>query len=183
MSALSIAARAWWMLGVVLATATAIPMSAQSASDQTQSAQSTEASADAAIRDLQGQLAARPGWVEGWWKLGTLAYESDRYDVAKPALAKVVAAAPKMGVAWSLLGLSEFELKDYTDALADLEHGNQLGYGGDDEIERVSLYHYALLLIRTGQFESASTLLGKNFGRAPNAQVRFALGLALLRVP
>ncbi len=186
MSTVSIAAVRWLMFGVVFGTALSIPLIGQTDAPQgsTGSAvQSAAGESEAAIRDLQGQLAAQPGWTEGWWKLGTLAYESDQYKVAKPALMKVVAAAPQMGVAWSLLGLSEFEMKEYGEALSHLERANKLGYGGDEEIERVSVYHYALLLIRGGEFDSASALLEKDFGTAPNAQVSFALGLAMLHVP
>ena len=52
------------------------------------------------------------------------------------------------------------------------------------EIAKVADYHLALLLIRSGDFDRATTLLSSEFvhGQVPD-QVKVALGLALLRVP
>ncbi|HUZ03825.1 MAG TPA: tetratricopeptide repeat protein, partial [Acidobacteriaceae bacterium] len=87
------------------------------------------------------------------------------------------------GTAWSLLGLCEFETKDYANSLLALEKGQKLGTQ-DPDVARVATYHLALLLNRDGQFERASTTLIAGFGHNQlPAQVKTALGLALLRVP
>jgi tetratricopeptide (TPR) repeat protein len=136
-----------------------------------------------AIRDYQHVLALRPEWKEGWWNLGALQYSDNRFAEAATTLQHVVEFAPDLGTAWSLLGLSEFEAKDFADALIHLEKAQSLGLKDDVEIERVSSYHLGLLLVRTGKFERASDLLLKTFdGGEMSVQVKFALGLATLRI-
>ncbi len=137
-----------------------------------------------AIRDFQQALALGPDWKEGWWNLGTLQYGANHFADAKATFNKVVEFAPNLGIAWALLGLSEFEIKGYDAALLHLEKAQSLGMKDDAEIERVSVYHLGLLLIQAGDFERASDLLLATFGSgAMTAQVKIALGLATLRVP
>lgn len=138
---------------------------------------------DAAIRDYQRALAIRPNWAEGWWDLGTTEYQANRYADAVSSLRKLTALAPNSAAGWSMFGLSEFETKDYAGSLASLEKAQKLGGISDPEIQRVSIYHLGLLLIRNGEFERATALLRSSFGDAPPQQVKIALGLALLRVP
>ena len=137
-----------------------------------------------ALRDYRRALEQRPNWKEGLWNLGMLEYGSDRFAEAKDTFQKVVGFAPGLGIAWSLLGLSEFETADYDNALAHLEKAQSLGIKNDDEIARVSSYHLGILCIRTGQFERASSLLRGTFGTdMASPQAKIALGLATLRVP
>jgi tetratricopeptide (TPR) repeat protein len=137
-----------------------------------------------AIRDFQQALQLGPDWKEGWWNLGTLQYGANHFADAKATFNKVVEFAPGLGIAWGLLGLSEFEIKEYDAALLHLEKAQSLGMKDDAEIQRVSLYHLGLLLIRAGSFERAADLLLATFGSgAMSAQVKIALGLATLRVP
>lgn len=139
---------------------------------------------DAAIRDYQRALELQPEWKEGLWNLGMLLYSSDRFAEAKANFQKVVEFAPNVGVAWSLLGLSEYETRDYDDALTHLEKAQILGIKDDEEIARVSSYHLGILWIRAGEFERASELLLAAFGTGVvSPQAKIALGLALLRVP
>jgi tetratricopeptide (TPR) repeat protein len=136
-----------------------------------------------AIRDFRRALEQRPDWKEGMWNLGMLEYGSDRFAAAKDTFQKVVDFAPGLGVAWSLLGLSEFETADYDHALAHLERAQSLGIK-DDDIARVSSYHLGILWVRAGQFEPASSLLLATFGAGiASPQAKIALGLAALRVP
>jgi tetratricopeptide (TPR) repeat protein len=137
-----------------------------------------------AIRDYQRALEIRPDWQEGWWFLGALQYDQNHYAEAASSFQKLVQLAPDAGPAWSFLGLCEFETKDYSNALSHLEKAQTLGTGDDQELARVSAYHLALLIIRNGEFEQASTLLASMFGQSKvSEQVKVALGLALLRVP
>ena len=130
-----------------------------------------------AIRDYERAVEIRADWEEGWWYLGTMRYDSDHYAEAIPALQKVVQIDPALGPAWNFLGLCEFETRDYGNALKHLEKGQQLGTGDDPEIARVSRYHLALLLIRSGAFEKASSMIAAAFADQPPAQVKVALGL------
>lgn len=137
-----------------------------------------------AIRDTKRALKLQPSWKEGWWNLGTLQYEANQYQEAARSFEKVTGYAPKMGAAWALLGLCEFELKQYGPAMAHLEKAQALGLGEDAETAQVAGYHLALLLIRDGQFQRASSLLRDSFGTGtPSPQVQLSLGMALLHIP
>jgi tetratricopeptide (TPR) repeat protein len=139
--------------------------------------------APVAIENYRRAVAIRPDWQEGWYYLGTLQYEADRYAEAIPAFQTLVQLAPAIGPAWNFLGLCEFETKDYANALLHLEKGQKLG-GDDPEIARVSRYHLALLLNRNGEFDRATAMLISAFREGPfPAQARLALGLALLHAP
>jgi len=139
---------------------------------------------DAAIRDYQRALELQPEWKEGLWNLGMLQYGGNRFAEAKSTFQRVVEFAPGLGIAWGLLALSEYETRDYDDALVHLEKAQVLGIKDDDEIARVSNYHLGILWIREGEFERASDLLLTTFGAGiVSPQAKIALGLAMLRVP
>src|SRR6202035_1011145 len=93
--------------------------------------------ADEAIRRYGRALETNSGWEEGWWYLGTLLYDADRYSEAIPAFQKLVGLVPNAGPAWNFLGLCEFETKDYANSLAHLEKGLTLGDADDPETARV----------------------------------------------
>jgi tetratricopeptide (TPR) repeat protein len=139
---------------------------------------------DAAIRAYRAALALRPAWDEGWWFLGTILYDTDHFDEAIPALRHVVENHPDAGPAFAFLGLSEFETGDYHGAYSDLQSARQLGFADDPDVEKVALYHLALLLNLHGEFEQASDLLTSTFGPSHfSEQIKVALGLAFLRAP
>src|SRR6266446_3111346 len=49
-------------------------------------------------------LGMRPGWAEGWWSLGTILYEQDKYTEASHAFKRVVSLRPDHGSANVMLG-------------------------------------------------------------------------------
>ena len=136
-----------------------------------------------AVHDYQRAVEIRSDWEEGWWYLGTLQYDADRFAEAITALEKVTQLDPANGPAWNFLGLCEFETHLYETSLLHLQKGQELGTGDDPEISRVARYHLALLLTRNGEFEKASAMLASTFGDQPPAQAKLAFGLILLRVP
>jgi tetratricopeptide (TPR) repeat protein len=139
---------------------------------------------DDAISYYQRALALRPGWEEGWRNLGTLYYTSARYADAVAALKNSVAIDANNGNAWALLGLSEFEIKDYNNSLIHLERGRSIGFAGNAAAVQIAKYHLAILLNRSGDFDRATDLLSTETASGPlNEQVKFALGMALLRIP
>ena len=97
--------------------------------------------------------------MEGWWSLGTLQYDSDRYAEAELAFEKVVALDPKQGTARAMLGLCEFELGQQERALKDIEASKALGVIEDQQLRDVVMYHEAVLLQRAGKFEAAKVAL------------------------
>jgi tetratricopeptide (TPR) repeat protein len=137
-----------------------------------------------AIRLYRQALELQPAWAEGWWYLGTLLYDQNSYAPARDALAKLVQLEPKSpSPAWALLGLSEFETKDYAAALRHLDQ-SFVNEARDNPFARATRYHAALLLTKSGQFEVALKRLAEI--SAPDTEtpdlVR-AIGVAALRVP
>lgn len=115
------------------------------------------------------------------WQLAMQLFSSQRYAEAIPPLKAQIAAHPEMGTAWAMLGLAEFETKDYDNALLHLQKGSTLGLAGSPDSVRLAKYRLALLLIRTSRFDQASTLLVPEAeGNSLSQQIQFALGLALL---
>ena len=140
--------------------------------------------ADEAIQEYRRALDMNPGWEEGWWYLGTLLYDGDRYSEAIPAFQELVNLLPIAGPAWNFLGLCEFEIKNYGNSREHLEKGLALGDADDPETARVAKYHLALLLIRSGESDQAATMLASTVGQGEMpAQIKIALGLAMLHAP
>jgi tetratricopeptide (TPR) repeat protein len=138
---------------------------------------------DDAIKLYQQAVRQKPNWLEGWWSLGTIYYQLDRYSEGRDAFKRLVALEPKGGVGWAFLGLCEFQLKDYANALAHLLRGRELGLGKDSEIASVAFYHTGLLLNRAGQFELAFAVLGQAAKLQRESRAMFeAIGLTLLRL-
>jgi tetratricopeptide (TPR) repeat protein len=137
-----------------------------------------------AIRDYREALELQPDWQEGLWYVGTLEYERDHYAEALPAFQQLTQLAPEAGPAWNFLGLCEYETKDYANALQHLTTGQKLGDADDPEVSRVAKYHLALLLIHSGNFETATAELGPLVAEGQSStQVKIALALATLRAP
>ena len=139
---------------------------------------------DEAIKLYQQALRQKPNWVEGWWSLGTIFYQLDRYSEGRTAFQKLVALEPKGGVGWAFLGLCEFQLKDYPNALLHLERGRASGLGGNPEIATVAKYHAGILLNRFEQFELAFVVLAETAkSQSENPTILEAFGMTMLRLP
>jgi tetratricopeptide (TPR) repeat protein len=117
------------------------------------------------------------------WARATQAYSTAQYAQAAAELKTLLQSKPQDGTAWAMLGLSEFELKDYDNALLHLEKGHALGYGGTPDSVQLANYRLATLLIHAGQFERANKVLTIRSVAGPlGLDIRFALGMALLRI-
>lgn len=124
------------------------------------------------------QLNAR--WGEGWWFLGSLAYDADRYDLARDALTHCVELQPEMAPAWGLLGLSEFQTHDYDGALKHIQQG-LLDPHLDEQMARVLRYHEAVLLAHAGDYDQAIEKYAWFAGGGdPPASLLWAIGIAAL---
>ena len=104
-------------------------------------------------------LALNPRWLDGWWSLGEMDYQDDRYAAAASEFRKAVALNPKYGTARAMLGLCEFELGQDTSALHDIEASKDLGMEKDPQLRQVVLYHEGILLQRASRFEQAGKAL------------------------
>jgi len=139
---------------------------------------------DEAISLYRQIVHIKPGFIEGWWYLGTLFYESDQYADGRAAFRHVTGLKPEMSLGWAMLGLCEFETKDYDSALMHLERADQLKIPNEQGFYDVAKYHLALLLTRAGRFEAAISLI-TDFVRRGKEGTEFteAMGLAGLRKP
>jgi tetratricopeptide (TPR) repeat protein len=136
-----------------------------------------------AIRLYRGGTALRPSWFEGWWSLGTLLYEQDRFLEAGAAFEHLISSPRYRGPAAGFLGLCAYEAGDYDNALTRFRTWASAGWGGTPEFRDVAVYHFALLLTREGHFVESLYLLdplAQRFGATP--ELTEAIGLASLRM-
>ena len=138
---------------------------------------------DEAVRLYQQALQARPSWIEGRWYLATILYSQERFEEARDAFRRIVAAKPDDARSWVFKGLCEFELRVYDRALSDLQRAQRLGIPSK-ELYHVATYHLGILLTRHEQFEESLEHLSR-LAREGNesTSVAEALGLSVLRVP
>lgn len=138
---------------------------------------------DEAVGHYNKALQLKPSWKEGRWELGSILYDLDRYDQARAAFRAVLAAQPQHPVALALLGLCEFQLEDYSNALVHLEAARLLGIPSD-EIASVADFHAAILLNKTESYEGAFDILRIFAGLGKDTPgVIEAIGLSQLRLP
>jgi tetratricopeptide (TPR) repeat protein len=139
---------------------------------------------DEALRLYNEALRVKPTWSEGWWFAGTIYYEADHYEQGRDAFRHLLSNEPKMATAWGMLGLCEFQTKQYQEALAHLQRADSLGLGGHEEIRDIVNYHRALLFTREGEFDQAMGLVALAVVRGKdNPLLVEAMGIAALRKP
>ena len=137
-----------------------------------------------AIQLYRQALALRPDWPEGWLYMGGALYQAGRYAEATDALRKGIGLAPVFANGWALLGLSESQLDDPDQALADIRKGEDLGLGGNTQFETAVRVRAAQLLIRSSAFDEALAQLQplSKYPQNPPA-VEEAMGLCALASP
>lgn len=139
---------------------------------------------DQAIKSFQQALQLHPEWEEGRWNLAMLLYSIGHFPDAVSALKIVVERKPTFGAAWAVMGLAEYAMKDYSNALIHLQRGEQLGLGGRADAVRLAKLRLATLLNQHGQFEEAIDVLAPASGPGTlDKEIRTALGMSLLRIP
>jgi tetratricopeptide (TPR) repeat protein len=139
---------------------------------------------DDAIALYKKGVTIKPSWDEGWWSLGTLNYGLDHFDVARDAFRHLTVIKPDAGMPWAMLGLCEFETRQYPQSLDHLRHGVGLGIGQEQSIQDAANFHLALLLTREQEYEEAMKILALFAQRNLNdASYIEAMGIAALRKP
>ena len=137
-----------------------------------------------AIQLYKQALAIRPDWPEGWLYMGGALYQKGSYAEATDALRKGIGLAPVFANGWALLGLSESQLDDPEQALADIRKGEELGLGGNVPFESAVRVRAALLLIRSSAFDEALAQLQPLTKYPDNPPpVEEAMGLCALASP
>jgi tetratricopeptide (TPR) repeat protein len=138
-----------------------------------------------AIELYSRAIKLKPGWSEGWWYLGTLYYDSDQYPQGRDAFRKLTLLEPKLAVAWAMLGLCEFETREYDRSFEHLHRADAVGLDPGQGFYEVARYHEALLLTRAGEFDAAMAVLANLIGATTQANPKLveAMGLACLFKP
>jgi tetratricopeptide (TPR) repeat protein len=131
-----------------------------------------------AIELYRQAVELRASWVEGWWFLGTLSYATYQYAGCEAALDEFVKLDDKRALAWSLLGLCEFETGKYDQALDHLRLGLSAGKDLAPEVEAGVRFHYGLLLSREGFFAQGKREL-ERYARGGAHEPMLIAGLGL----
>ena len=141
---------------------------------------------DEASRLFAEAVKLKPGWAEGWWALGTIDYDHDRYPQCRDELRRMVALDASAAPGWALLGLCEFRTKEFDSAFEHLKKAHMLvsvGQHGGPLLD-VADYHLAMLLTRQGAFELAQEILEYPLIRmGNNPETMLAGGVTSLRMP
>ena len=135
-----------------------------------------------AIRLYSEGTQLRASWADGWWYLGSLLYDQDRFKDAESAFQHLTSTSHR-GPAYAFLGLCEYENGNYDSALREFRTWAGAGWAGSPELVDVALFHLALLLTRDGRFVEALYLLASVAPRlGDKPELSEAMGIASLRL-
>jgi tetratricopeptide (TPR) repeat protein len=136
-----------------------------------------------AIRLYREGTRQRPPWSDGWWYLGSLLYDQDRFTEADAAFQHQLSSTSHRGPAYAFMGLCEYETGKYDEALAQFRAWAKAGWASTPELRDVAVYHFSLLLTRNGQFGESLFLLASEAPRLGDTpELIEAMGLASLRM-
>lgn len=170
------------LISVSLTVSAAEPSRFDLIAHQAEAARSESRVADA-IRLYREATGLRPSWADGWWYLGSLYYDQDRFAEAGEAFQHLAADLKYRGSAHAFLGLCEYETGRYDDALTNFRAWAGDGWHGTPELRDVGYYHFALLLTRNGEFIKSLALLTEITQRmGDKPEIAEAMGLASLRI-
>ena len=138
---------------------------------------------DAVLLYAEG-VQLRPTWADGWWSLGTLLFEQQRFPEAEAALNRFITLTPNAWAAYAPLALCEYETHHYDSAEKHFELWASKKPPASKALMADAFFHWALLLTRQGRFEQALVLLTAQ-AKAGNTAgaITEAMGLASLRIP
>jgi tetratricopeptide (TPR) repeat protein len=175
-------------MGILLSIATvaAGQTSTQSFEELSRSAQQAYDSQhdDDALRLYTQAVKLKPDWAEGWWAIGMIDYQHDRYPECRDALTRMVALDASAAPGLSLLGLCEFRSRQYDLSFQHLKKAHMLvpATEASGELVNIANFHLAMLLTQQGAFEFAERFFGENVKVGDNPDVMFAAGLPALRM-
>lgn len=139
---------------------------------------------DEAIRLFRQALSQQPESQEALWYLGTLLYEKEHYSEALDVLRQFATLRADAGPAWALIGLSEFQLREYTRALDHLQRAMTQGMGDRQELIQTVFYDDVVLLTRSERYDDSIDMLQKMLSSgSPDPLLVEPAGLAGLRLP
>ncbi|HTP86492.1 MAG TPA: tetratricopeptide repeat protein [Bryobacteraceae bacterium] len=137
-----------------------------------------------AVTLFRKALAQRPSWPEGWMYMGGDLFRLQRYAEARDAFRKGIELAPKLGTAYGFLGLCEYELGDYNEALGAIGQGEALGLGPNEGFVIAVRQRAALILAQAQAYDEALAQLGPLSRKGMNSPlIDVAIGLCALTIP
>jgi len=135
---------------------------------------------DQAVALYQQALHLKPDWRQGWWVLGSILYDANRYSEGEQAFLPLTTLDADKSPGWAMAGLCEFEIQHYQDAFTHLEKAQQLGL--PQSLYDVVEYHIELILIRSGQFDRTIERISRVASlKAESPRQVAAMGIAALR--
>jgi len=160
----------------------AAPPSFETIASQAEAARTQDRVPDA-IRLYREGTHLRPSWADGWWYLGSLLYDQDRFPEATVAFQHLLGSTSHGGPVHAFLGLCEYGTGNYDGALAQFRAWARAGWPGPPEVRDVAIFHFALLLTRDGRFVESLYLIAPLAQRlGDNPELSEAMGLASLRM-
>jgi len=139
---------------------------------------------DDAVRLYRQALKLEPKWKQGLWSLGMLLYDKDQYAEVRDLMRRFVAVEPQAGAGWAVLGMSEFQTRDYSRSLDHLQRSRRLALGDNKDMAQAIFYYVAVLQTRFEQYDDAMALLmGMRKSGSSADLLTEPLGLAALRYP
>ncbi len=95
------------------------------------------------------------------WYLGLIAYQQSRYPEARDHFQQLLERQEDMGAGWAMLGLTEFRMKDFDEALPHLELGRYLGISQQETLAQAAALHQAFLCNRIERYDVALAVLSE----------------------
>jgi len=136
-----------------------------------------------ALRLYRAGIELDPRWLEGRWRLALLFWLAECDLEARDAVRRLVELAPDNGRGWALLGVSEYRLQEYDQALLHLSRAAALGLS-EGGVGREAQHALALLLGRSGDYARASRALNDLIRKgSDDLEILMACGLVALRMP
>ena len=112
-----------------------------------------------ALRLFRRALIVQPESEEALWYLGTMLYEKKQYAEARDALRVFMTLRSDAGAGWALLGMTEFNLREYPRALDHLQRARSMGVGDRKDLSQAMFYDLACLLNRFERYDEVMVIL------------------------
>ena len=137
---------------------------------------------DSALDLYRKALKLKPDWSAGWQNLGALLADRGDFQAARSAFEHLARYQPTRGDSWALLGITEFQLKQYDPAFNHFVKARSQTFN-DLNLRLQAEFHFALLVIVRQDFDSAQKILEWLYRRGmKGADLAEACGLAAMRI-
>lgn len=137
-----------------------------------------------AMQMFRRALSEQPESQQALWYLSTMLYEEGQYAEARDRLRQFMTLRPDAGPGWAFLGLSEFQLREYSHALDHLQRALAQGVGDREGLVKFVYFDLAVLLTRFERYDDSMDLLLKMLASGkPDPALVEPAGLAGLRLP